>query len=67
MEDTTYGRGQTAVSDMKARIAALRQQGADVVDVLWERSRRAELGEGYTYDFADQTPDALRQDRHGGR
>lgn len=58
-DNTNVGRGQTAVSDMKARIAALRGQGVDVIDVLWERSRRAELGEGYRYDYADQTADAF--------
>lgn len=49
------GRGQTAVADMKARIAVLREQGANVVAVLWERSHRAELGEGYRYEYAAET------------
>lgn len=64
MSEQLAGRGEVAVSDMKARIAALRAQGADIVDVLWERSRRAELGEGYRYEYADKTPEPLRPDRH---
>lgn len=51
------GRGLDAVADMKARIKQLREGGADltgVIDVLWDRSRDAELGEGYVYEFAEQ-------------
>lgn len=50
----TVGRGPTAVSDMKARIAALKAQGEDVIEALWERSRQAELGDGYRYEYAEQ-------------
>jgi hypothetical protein len=57
MDDTRTGRGSVAVADMKARIAALKDQGEDVVDRLWERSRLAELGDGYRYEFAEQTPE----------
>lgn len=67
MEDTTYGRGAAAVSDMKARIAVLRERGEDVIDVLWERTRRAELGEGYRYEYAEQTADQVRPGGHGRR
>ena len=56
MDERNIGRGATATADMKARIAALRRQGADVVDVLWERHRRAEvMGEGYRYEYAEET------------
>lgn len=61
------GRGPKAVADMKARITALREQGADVIDTLWERSRRAELGEGYTYEYAERGPVPIRQDSHPGQ
>lgn len=40
--------------DMKHRIAALRAEGADVIEVLWERLERAEAGEGFTYEYAQQ-------------
>ena len=55
MPNTSHlGRGEIAVSDMKARIAKLREDDADIIDALWERHFRAEtLGEGYTYEFAD--------------
>lgn len=61
MEPTTYdvGRGDIATADMKARLAALRGDGTDWLDVLWERNRRANLGEGYDYGFATEEPDAL--------
>lgn len=54
------GRGPAAVADMKARIAALQAAGADVIDVLWERSREAELGEGYTYDLIETGAEPVR-------
>lgn len=54
MNDYNVGRGEVAVADMKARIAALRAQGVeDVVAVLWERSFLAERGSGYRYEYAD--------------
>ncbi len=56
------GRGPTATADMKARIAALRADGADVVEVLWDRNRRAVLGEGFRYEFAEQ-PELVRSGR----
>lgn len=65
--DTTQGRGRQATADMKVRIAALRHQGADVIDVLWERNRRAALGEGYAYEFAGQTAEPFRPDGHCSR
>lgn len=65
------GRGVTAVTDMKARIAAYRRRGysaARIVEILWERSRKAELGEGYRYEFAlAQRAVPLRQTRDGGQ
>ncbi len=56
MHDEMLGRGTTATADMKARIAALRSQGADVIETLLERHRRALLGEGYTYEYATKRP-----------
>lgn len=57
------GRGVVAACDMKARIAALKRQGVSmdqIIDVLWERSHRAEVhGHGYTYEYM---PDPLRPD-----
>ena len=50
------GRGPEATADMKRRIAALKNEGADltgVIDALWERNRAAVAGEGFTYEFAD--------------
>lgn len=38
---------------MKLRVAALRAEGVNVIDVLWERHVRALSGEGYVYDYAD--------------
>lgn len=54
------GRGRLATADMKARIAALRAQGADVVDALWERNYRAILGEGFRYECAEEGTEFLR-------
>lgn len=51
-EYVNLGRGQVATEDMKKRIAVLRQGGADVIDVLWDRHRAAVLGEGYHYEYA---------------
>lgn len=48
----SLGRGPQATADMKARIEALRANGADVIDALWERNRQAVLGEGFRYEFA---------------
>lgn len=57
MESSNVGRGSIATEDMKARIEVLRRQGADVVDVLWERNRRAVLdGEGFRYEYAETQP-----------
>ncbi len=56
------GRGPEATADMKARIAVLRRQGANVVDELMERHRRAVSGEGYTYEFATEL---VRSSRDG--
>lgn len=63
--DNTYdvGRGRIATADMKARIAALKGSGADVLDALWERNRRAVLGEGFSYEFADERPESVRPPR----
>lgn len=51
------GRGPQATADMKARIAALKAQGTpidQIIEVLWERSHRAEAeGEGYVYEFVE--------------
>lgn len=47
------GRGEEATDDMKRRVAALREQGVDIVEALWARQHRAEvLGEGYRYEYA---------------
>ncbi len=46
------GRGELAVADMKARIAALRAQDVDVVQALWERTWEAFRAGGYTYEYA---------------
>lgn len=51
---STLGRGPVAVADMKARIAALTDAGEDVIDALWRRHLVAVLGDGYTYEYADQ-------------
>lgn len=48
------GRGAKATADMKARIAALKAQGADVIDTLWERNRIAHLSEGFSYEYAEE-------------
>lgn len=47
------GRGPVATQDMRRRIAALRDQGADLVDTLWDRYHVAVNGEGFRYDYAD--------------
>jgi hypothetical protein len=57
------GRGSTATADMKARIEALKGSGADVLDALWERNRRAVSGEGYHYEFAQDRADPVRSPR----
>jgi hypothetical protein len=43
---------------MKRRIAALRAEGADVLDELWRRHLAAVHGEGYRYEYAEQGQDA---------
>lgn len=62
MLNENLGRGPEATADMKARIAALRGAGVDLIDALWERNRRAVLGEGYRYDLAQRT-EPVRSDR----
>lgn len=53
--DKPDGRGPTATLDMKLRIQALRAQGKNVVEELWWRHVVAEvIGEGYTYEFAEE-------------
>ncbi len=62
----SLGRGPVAAADMKARIAALREAGytdQELFAILWDRTRQAELGEGYTYEFAEP----LRSGRDSGR
>jgi hypothetical protein len=63
MHNLSQSRGPVATADMKARIDALRQQGVDVIDALWERNRQALLGEGYSYEYARQRAESLRSDR----
>jgi hypothetical protein len=46
------GRGEVATRDMTLRITALRAQGADLIDVLWDRYIDAVLGDGFTYEYA---------------
>lgn len=54
MDTKTYdvGRGDTATTDMKARLDALRRAGTDWLDVLWERNLKAVHGDGHTYEYA---------------
>lgn len=50
------GRGETAVADMKARLAAMRNAGLDgssILDNLWERHTKAVTGPGHIYDYAE--------------
>lgn len=50
------GRGETAVEDMKARLAAMQNAGMDsksIVDSLWKRHTEAVTGPGHTYDYAE--------------
>ncbi len=53
------GRGPQATADMKARLAALKADNTPIdtiIELLWERSRRAEVeGEGYRYDYANSS------------
>ncbi len=51
------GRGSLATADMKARIAALRREGVDIVDALWRRHVNAITGAGYVYDHTDRPND----------
>lgn len=54
------GRGEIATLDMKLRIAALRAQGADVLEVLWQRHVAAVVaGEGYVYEYAERAVEAV--------
>ncbi len=62
MLNENLGRGPEATADMKARIAVLRSSGVDLIDALWERNRRAVLGEGYRYEFAPRA-EPVRSDR----
>ncbi len=60
MRNHDLGRGPVATADMKARIAALKSQGADIIETLIERHRNA-LREGYTYEYAGrQGPEPVR-------
>lgn len=62
--ESSYGRGPVATTDMKARIAALKRQGVnDLVGVLWERNRQAHFGEGYRYEFTEQVTEQVRPAR----
>lgn len=47
------GRGDIATRDMKVRIAKLRADGANVVDVLWARFAASHIGE-LEYDCAER-------------
>lgn len=63
-DESSYGRGQQATTDMKARIAALKRQGVNnIVAVLWERNRQAHFGGGYRYEFAEQVAEQVRSAR----
>lgn len=57
------GRGPTATADMKARIAALRRDGRDVLDVLWRRHLDAINGSGYVYDFVERAANPSQSGR----
>lgn len=46
-------RGPVATLDMKLRVAALQAEGADVVDVLWDRYLRSTTGDGFEYEYAE--------------
>jgi hypothetical protein len=59
MPERTRGRGEEAVTDMKARIASLKADGFDagqILAVLWDRCTAAEQGAGYEYEFAATQP-----------
>jgi hypothetical protein len=47
------GRGAQATTDMKLRIAALRDDDRDIIEVLWTRHALALAGGGYVYEFAE--------------
>jgi hypothetical protein len=46
------GRGELATRDMALRIAALRADGTDIIEALWQRFVLAEA-EGYSYEYAE--------------
>lgn len=49
------GRGSAAVADMKARLAAMQNQGMGIteqIDTLWQRHTEAIVGGGHVYDMA---------------
>lgn len=54
--DYGKGRGDKAVADMKARLAAMRANEPDskkIFDELWQRNHEAVTGDGYTYEYAE--------------
>lgn len=54
------GRGPRATADMKARLAHLRAQDADVLAVLWRRYHAAITGDGFDYEYAERgAPEAV--------
>ncbi len=54
--DYGKGRGETAVQDMKNRLAAMRQTDDDktLFEKLWARNHEAVHGDGYTYEYAEK-------------
>jgi hypothetical protein len=55
VSESNLGRGAEATADMKARIARMRRHGFDldkIITVLWDRTLKAELGHGYSYEYA---------------
>lgn len=57
MTNYKQGRGPIAVADMKARIAA-----GWSVSQLYDRMSEAELGGGYSYDYAEKLPAGLNSE-----
>ncbi len=62
------GRGPVATADMKARIAALRADGRDILHVLWTRHVHALAGDGYAYEhYTGPTPHPVHPGRARSR
>lgn len=54
--DFGKGRGETAVADMRARLAAMKNSGLPgdkILDTLWKRNHEAVHGDGHSYEYAE--------------